>query len=126
MKAVQGLKSWPFDSPYRNHSYLSRGCYSGQLKMLFDLVPNDQILVLRQEDLKHHHQQTLIEIFKFLDIQKHPIAAETVFSTEKVRHRWTDRLARLYASLYFRIKGENQRRWAEICGDRFKVPQTGK
>lgn len=95
--------SWPFDSPKRCHSYLSRGLYKKQLANLYAHVPRQNILVLQQNSLKNNHKQTLFKIFEFLDIPRAEVKEEVVFATQSVTNHWTDRLARLYAKLYFTL-----------------------
>ncbi|WP_102798336.1 sulfotransferase family protein [Bowmanella denitrificans] len=102
---------WAFNSPLRTQSYLHRGLYRKQLQFLYNLIPATQVLVLRQQELKHAHQQTLLKIFSFLDIHRHPIAPETVFAAPESPPGWLDRLARRYARLYFRLRGESDIHW---------------
>jgi adenylate kinase family enzyme len=111
---LKGTKSWPFDSPFRNHSYLSRGCYTQQLHSLFKLVPCRQILVLQQEELKFNHAQTMHQVCLFLDIHKHPTPAKTVFKTQKSTPHWTDKLANLYARFYYFLRAESPKNWQKI------------
>jgi hypothetical protein len=49
-------RSWRFDSPFRNHSYLGRGLYSKQLSKVYNTILKKQRLVLRKEKLQHHHE----------------------------------------------------------------------
>lgn len=114
MLGIKKQSPWPFDSSYRKHSYLIRGRYSQQLNNLFKTIPAAQVLVLNQQDLKHHHQKVMRQIFEFLDIPRHEIKPETVFSTPKVQSSKTDVLAKIWAKLYFFICRENSSRWHKI------------
>ncbi|ALS99247.1 sulfotransferase family protein [Lacimicrobium alkaliphilum] len=111
---AQKKQSWEFGSPLRTQSYLSRGCYTQQLRRLYQLVPASRVLVLEQSELKQTHRQTLLKVFEFLDIHRHPIAPQTVFATEKRYHHWSDPIARLYARLFFKLKGETPARWRQL------------
>lgn len=111
---VCNQQSWEFGSPLRTQSYLSRGRYTQQLKRLYQLVPASKILVLEQRELKTAHKQTMLKIFEFLDIHRHPVSPKTVFATEKHYHHWSDPLAILYARLYFRLNRETPKRWQQL------------
>lgn len=114
LKGINKSASWKFDSPFRDHSYLSRGCYSGQLRNLYSLIPKQQILVLHQEDLKNQHKEMMLHVFEFLGIQPHDIPPSEVHVGKKTTVRRSDMLARLYAKLYFFIRRENPKKWDEI------------
>jgi hypothetical protein len=106
--------NWRFDSPLRTQSYLSRGLYSKQLASLFKIVPASQVLVLYSRDLREQHQEVMQEIFYFLSVGEHHIEAKDVFRGEPAPNTLVNRLARLYASLYFKIKRENRKRWQRL------------
>jgi len=114
MWGINRTRSWPFTSPYRNHSYLSRGRYSQQLKALFTIIPAQQILVLNQSELHQQHQAVMLQIFEFLDIQRHEIKAKNVFNTAKVSKNKSDVLAILWAKFYFLMCRETPSRWQKI------------
>jgi hypothetical protein len=109
--------NWPFSSPMRTKSYLSRGLYSRQLTNLYQRVERDRVLVVTQEDLKSNHQSTLNRIYLFLDIQKHNVLQQTVFETKKFTLSWRDKLAIHYAKFYFKLNGENLKKWHSIIQD---------
>jgi len=114
LKGIKKSASWKFDSPFRNHSYLSRGCYSGQLRNLYNMIPKQQVLVLHQEDLKNQHKEVMLHVFEFLGIQPHDIPPSQVYVGKQTTVRPSDRLARLYASVYFFIRRENPKKWNKI------------
>jgi hypothetical protein len=115
MKGINQSNAWPFDSPYRNHSYLSRGCYSAQLRQLYNVIPKQQVLVLEQQSLMNKHDDVMSNVFDFLNIQQMNIKPSQVFASEKqTKHDFNTRLATLYARLYFFIRRENRKRWASI------------
>jgi hypothetical protein len=41
LNGMNRSSSWSFDSPFRNHSYLSRGLYSKQLRKVYNMVPKN-------------------------------------------------------------------------------------
>ena len=47
---------------HRVRSYLSRGFYSEQLRRAWRFFPSEQLLVLKQEDLRHHPEECLQRI----------------------------------------------------------------
>ena len=97
----EALPLSPFESPYRDQSYLIRSRYRQQLNSLYRLVDKGNVTVLRQQDLLSEHQQALAKIFSFLDVSTIPITQEHVFNTENsytlpLTHRW---LMKLYFML---------------------------
>ena len=117
LRHIDQEASWPFDSPYRNHSYLSRGLYSKQLEAMYKLIPSTQILVLHQEQLMQNHDETLLSVYQFLDIHRHKVTAKKVFSTENQSSHWSDPLARAYAKTVFRLRGETPAKWQKIIDE---------
>ena len=63
---------------HRTYSYADRGFYAAQLRRLFSIFGREQCLVLLNEDLRNHHQKTLRDVFKFLNVDDSfaPDAAE--------------------------------------------------
>lgn len=53
---------------HRVYSYLDRGFYTGQIKRLHDFFPVENILIIRHEELKLHHNAVLGKIFNFLGL----------------------------------------------------------
>lgn len=111
---INKTSSWKFDSPFRNHSYLSRGCYTKQLRNLYSIIPKKQVLILQQQALKNQHKETMLEIFEFIEIEPYDIIPSQVFTSEKAAARRSDTLAKLYARLYFFIHRESPKRWHAI------------
>jgi hypothetical protein len=60
------------DPAWRVHSYVERGFYARQLRRLFALFPQENVLLLRSLDLLSDHQGTLDAIARFLSIQPFP------------------------------------------------------
>jgi len=114
LKKVTKQDAWPFDSPFRTQSYLRRGLYSRQLEQLYATIPKEQVLVMMQSDLQHHHQKAMHRIFEFLDIPKANISPEVVFNTARKFTHWTDPLARIFARLYYRLHNESAKKWHDI------------
>lgn len=63
---------------HRTYSYTDRGFYAAQLRRLLNIFGREQCLVLLNEDLRNHHQKTLRDVFKFLNVDDSfvPDAAE--------------------------------------------------
>jgi hypothetical protein len=114
LKGINSASSWDIDSAYRTHSYLSRGRYSTQLKSLYAIVPKNQVLVLQQEALKNQHRQTMHQVFEFLDLPPHDIPSKNVFVSEKKTPATNERLARIYARLYYIWYREKPKNWQKI------------
>lgn len=54
----------------RVYSYIDRGMYSEQLKRIWQFFPKNQVLILKNENLKYHLPEALDEIASFLEIRK--------------------------------------------------------
>lgn len=52
----------------RLYSYINRGFYSQQIEKIMNIFPHQQMLFLKNEDLKNNHQQTLNSVFEFLEV----------------------------------------------------------
>jgi hypothetical protein len=61
-------KSLPLQD--RTLSYLSRGFYTEQIKRIWRFFPRDQLLVLKQENLLTRPEETLREIYRYLEIDQ--------------------------------------------------------
>ena len=72
-------------SSLRDHSYLDRGRYSGQIARLWRLFGKEQVLVLTHEALRDEHPATLRRVFDFLGLRdrEFAVSAEEVFVTER-------------------------------------------
>ena len=57
-------------SAMRVGSYRARGLYSRQLRNLYRHFNRDQVLVLRQQDLRARHDETLCRVFAFLGVSE--------------------------------------------------------
>jgi Sulfotransferase domain len=55
-------------SPLRINSYCDRGFYSKQIENLLKYFPRQNLLILRSEELKSHHEQVLIQVYDFLGV----------------------------------------------------------
>ena len=56
------------NSPTRLHSYRARGKYRAQLRNLFRHFQPDNILIVRNHDLRERHDATLRRVFEFLGV----------------------------------------------------------
>jgi hypothetical protein len=54
--------------PYRYFSYVERGFYAAQLERLLSCFPREQMLLLRNEELRNQEAATLVRISDFLGI----------------------------------------------------------
>ncbi|MCE0558545.1 sulfotransferase [Motilimonas sp. E26] len=89
-------------SPWRIHSYLDRGRYTQQLYSIYQSFDSEQVLILHNDDLRHHHQATLQRVFEFLDIAEHDIAHQEIFAGQDKKMGFTDKLALLLARFILR------------------------
>ena len=76
---------------------LARGLYTPQLDRMYQIFPREQILLLRSEDLKAQHDQTLHLTAKFLDIGRFPPLSEREFNARM-------RLTKLSEETYIELK----------------------
>ena len=114
LRGINKNRPWKFDSPFRNHSYLSRGCYSKQLRHVYSTIPKKQVLVLHQQTLKIQHKATMHKIFKFLEVDDFDTIPSQIFRSEKTNVSRNDFLAKVYAKCYFFVRRENLKKWNEI------------
>ncbi len=101
LKKYRTEHGWPFDSPARNQSYLSRGFYKNQLAVLHSHVPKENILIITQESLRQNHQNTMNKVFRFLNIKAATIPKDSIFEGEKPRFSGLNYIAKLYATAVF-------------------------
>ncbi|MDC8833021.1 sulfotransferase family protein [Alteromonas gilva] len=78
----KNLPTSPFESKYRDQSYLIRGLYSKQLKILKNYVSTYQVMCFEQNDLAREHTLTLKKITNFLEIAEQPIEPNRVFESD--------------------------------------------
>ena len=65
-EAVRCRKALPLQ--HRVFSYVDRGFYAHQVRHLFNIFGEDNLLILLTEDLRTDHQNTLRKIFEFLKV----------------------------------------------------------
>jgi hypothetical protein len=71
---IQFLENHSFlESVNRNRSYISKGFYENQIKLWFNIFPRDQIHLLSTEDMHNNPQDTLLDIFRFLQTSDYRI-----------------------------------------------------
>ena len=63
---------------HRYFSYIDRGYYSKQINNIWTYFPKDQVLILRQEDLKKDVKRTLDSISEFLGVSRFENVAPVV------------------------------------------------
>lgn len=54
---------------HRNYSYVRRGFYFEQITRVFDVFPRNQCLILRNEELRESHSETMDRVFRFLNVR---------------------------------------------------------
>lgn len=64
--------SW--DSAIRTHSYIARGYYSQQIADILACFPRGQLLLLRTDELRTRHEETLESVYRFLAVESPKIA----------------------------------------------------
>src|SRR5262245_65095267 len=57
---------------HRVYSYVDRGFYLEQLRRLWSFFSNDQVLILKSEELKCEPAQTLQRVCQFLNVDQLP------------------------------------------------------
>ncbi|MBY0229133.1 MAG: sulfotransferase domain-containing protein [Gemmataceae bacterium] len=81
LEAEPGLLARLGPNAGKFHAYAERGFYARQLRRLFAVVPRRQVLVLRSEELRDAHEETLRRVFRFLGVDERvEVAAATVFA----------------------------------------------
>ena len=82
---VQALLEEPYhavhNSRHRVHSYMQRGFYAAQIRLIYSLFPKESCLILLTEDLSRNHAETLSKIYSFLNVsQIDPPQPDTIHS----------------------------------------------
>lgn len=78
---------------HRVFSYVDRGFYTEQLRRLWSFFPPDQILVLRNEELRLEPQRTMDRVFRFLGVESVAVGGplevhHTPYETRMSREDW--------------------------------------
>lgn len=84
-------------SAHRQHAYRRRGLYSKQLRNLYRHFDANQVLILRNADLRRNHDAVLRRVFRFLEVDETArIAPATVFASDHAqkKHRMVRLLLR--------------------------------
>jgi hypothetical protein len=90
---------------HRVYSYIDRGFYTHQVRRLFNIFGQNNVLILLSEELRNEHQKTLSRVFEFLGVDSSFVPPEaSVFEQE-----YTDKIdnqlrTRLNETFYFDIK----------------------
>jgi hypothetical protein len=68
---------------HRVYSYIDRGFYAHQVRRLFNIFGQQNVLVLLSEELRNAHQKTLRRVFEFLEVDSSFVPPEaSVFEQE--------------------------------------------
>lgn len=78
LRQAKGDRSW--NSLTRCASYLDRSRFSKQMAEITRIFPAENVLILHNDQLRHHHQQTVDKVCDFLQLDRLNIAPESVFS----------------------------------------------
>lgn len=72
MLRLNGIEKNDFSYAIRNYprSYLQRGMYAKQYKNLLRYFKEEQILLLKAENLKNNKLETLNKVYRFLDVEE--------------------------------------------------------
>ena len=106
---------WGFD---REISYVERGFYGEQMARLLGLLPRDQMLVLRAEDLRADPASTLTQVRRFLGVAVGPAPAPREANVGREMDYGSDLTAADMAHLRGVYAGD-LRRLADLTGVRF-------
>ncbi|BFT31566.1 hypothetical protein D210916BOD24_27420 [Alteromonas sp. D210916BOD_24] len=91
----------PFESKYRDQSYLIRGRYNKQLSYLYNVVPRQNVYIEQQKRLSENHDTCLLRIFNFLGLPNISVEKKEVFKSSNQYH--LPMLMRLYLRLLFKV-----------------------
>jgi hypothetical protein len=87
---------------HRVYSYVDRGFYAHQIRRLFNIFGEENVLVLLNEDLRNDHKKTLRRIFEFLGVDTSFVPPEaSVFEqeyTDKIDNQLRSRLIETFCS----------------------------
>ncbi len=90
---------------HRVYSYVDRGFYAHQVRRLFNIFGQGNVLVLLSEDLRNEHQKTLRQVFEFLGVDSSFVPPEaSVFEHEYANEIDRQVRARLNETFYFDVK----------------------
>jgi len=90
---------------HRVYSYIDRGFYAYQVRRLFNIFGQDNILVLLNEELRNDHKNTLRRVFDFLGVDSSFVPPEaSVFEQEYSIQIDNQQRTRLNETFYFDIK----------------------
>jgi hypothetical protein len=73
LEKENGFENNEIEKFLRPRSYIAKGLYYQQIKNWFDVFSKDQILVINTENLSEKPNQTLKQIFEFLDLPNEKI-----------------------------------------------------
>ena len=89
---------------YHDNSYLARGVYADQLENWFKHYDRKQLLILTTEDFHKNVQQTLDQVFDFLEVP--PFQAENLRNLNVGNYKAMNADTRKFLIKYFRPHNE--------------------
>lgn len=78
MERLRALRAFPRQD--RRYSYVDRGFYSRQIERVRAHFAPDQLLFLKNDDLRDAHDETLGRVYEFLGVSHIPITSERIHS----------------------------------------------
>ncbi len=107
---------------HKPYSYVDRGYYTAQLRRLWSYFPEEQVLVLRYEDLRDRANDTLNRVFDFLGVGRLPPLAPKVAHARPYVTRMSPREWQFLHDVFeFEIRAlERMLRWD--CADWLRPP----
>ena len=87
------------ESVDRKRSYLSKGFYDEQIKIWFNIFPKDQIHILSTEYMQKDPKESLLKIFRFLQIPDYTLKnpqKQKVAEYKKMNDKTRERLLNFY------------------------------
>lgn len=91
---------------HRIYSYVDRGFYLDQIKRLWFFFPKNQVIIIKNEDLRKNNCETLNKICDFLNIDQFKTVEQKEKNSRKYQSKITDDEINFLKSIYeYDIKG---------------------
>jgi len=87
------------ESVDRKRSYLSKGLYDEQIKIWFNIFPKEQIHILSTDDMQKDPKESLLKIFRFLQIPDYTLKTpqkQKAAKYKKMNDKTRERLLNFY------------------------------
>ncbi len=101
LRYFQHIEKRPFSQLIREEAeIIDKSKYGEQLQRYYKLFPKEQIMVIQQEALKSHPEQTTKALYQFLEVDPNFIPPNTTSSVNAARSIRSIRIAKLYGKVY--------------------------